>query len=135
MCNCPQSYFSSLFLPALVVALIHTLKCLFDFAVSISNCLFHFTANFLLLLTKCLLGSMENSSGQENGTTDASDSETTEKSNSSSFNEEEEPSNLDDRGNHIEIDFTDKRLLVTMLEVLVITWISIKRKLDKVNFY
>ena len=77
---------------------------------------------------------MRKPSGQENRGINATNNEVT---NDDSCHEAvaEEPSGVDDNGNHIEIDFTDKRLLTTMLEVLAISWLSIKRKLDKVIVY
>ena len=45
-----------------------------------------------------------------------------------------ESSVVEDNENDIEINFTEKKLLLTMLEVLTISWISIKRKFDKVLF-
>ena len=95
--------------------------------------LHYFAANFILLITKCVLGSMRSSSGQENRENNATNNEV---GNDASCDEAvvEEPSDVDDNGNHIEIDFSDKRLLTTMLEVLAISWLSIKRKLDKVSY-
>ena len=67
--------------------------------------------------------------------TDACDGPNEMDSNASSHETATEESPVvEDIENDIEINFTDKRLLLTMLEVLTISWISIKRKFDKVLF-
>lgn len=63
-----------------------------------------------------------NIDSDENGTVGGKDNGTTDDS-----------SNIWNDVNETEIDFTDKKLLATMLDVLVISWLSIKGKLDKVN--
>jgi len=89
-------------------------------------------ANFVLLLTQCISRSLRDPTQQENReNTDAYDGPNAMGSNTS-YNEAatEEPA-VGDSENNVEINFTEKKLLVTMLEVLSISWISIKRKFDK----
>ena len=94
-----------------------------------------FAANFILLITKCLLGSIRNPTGQENSENKAANNDLNETNRAATGDETipEEPSVLREVANDAEIDFKDKRLLTTMLEVLAISWLGIKRKFDKVN--
>lgn len=51
------------------------------------------------------------------------------------FSEDEEPPNREsgDEEKHWEIDFSDEKLMAAMLDVLVISWLSIKPKFAKVR--
>ena len=97
--------------------------------------LIHSAANFVLLLTQCISRSLRDPTQQENReNTDAYDGPNAMGSNTSCNEAATEERAVGDSENNVEINFTEKKLLVTMLEVLSISWISIKRKFDKVLF-
>lgn len=93
-------------------------------------------ANLTLILTNCLLKSMKNPTRQE----DCENNATNNESNINACFDKEENSTKENSfsslhdSDDIQIDFTNEILMTTMLDVLAITWLSIKGKLNKVKY-